>query len=157
MSIEKRAWFSAEEIIQKYWEHKEKNMEKKDKPRLAEVLGVDENAPIRVVGGGYDTVPFTIADVTVSDGRLMAGAVTYAIIHPESIIRATRLTETELERCRVCGAKYLARGKTSHEVFMYEKKPDEVAEGSYGGGGYIGSVICRLFPSVHPGDLIEVP
>ena len=160
---------------------KEANMEKKDKPavakdinvpskpakpRLAEVLGVEVGQKWRVVcpEEGINSVEVWLNE----KGRLIGlngvvGSILLcaAINHPESIIRAPRLTGAELERCRVYRAKWVSRDKNCDDgtVDVWSERP------LYGEDMYNqteeGSLIATihdptLFPSVHPGDCICV-
>lgn len=135
------------------------------KPRLAEVLGVDVNERCRLpVNGGTLTFWVTETGCFETDPPQQVGS-TYllldAINHPESIIRAPRLTEAELERCRPYGAKWVSRDKSGIDwtVNLWREKP------MYGEEIYNqteeGSLIAtihdpNLFPSVRPGGLVEV-
>lgn len=75
----------------------------------------------------------------------------------------TRLTETEMERCRVMGSKYLTRNGDKEFVHMWGTRPEKCTYGcvAYYITGYskarcLGVVDSDLFPSVNPGDCICV-
>lgn len=84
----------------------------------------------------------------------------YAINHPESIIRAPRLTEAELERCRVYNAKYITRDLNAYlgipRVYLWKNMPERDVNGDYNSDGFIAGVDADYFPSVKPGDCICV-
>ena len=143
-------------------------MEQKDKPRLAEVLGVKVGQKWRVVcpEEGIDS-----AEVCLNDkghlidvyGVVSSVILCAAINHPESIIRSLPLTEQELELCRVFEAKYLTRNANSRFISMWDARPSENEGGM---GKYytidnceaweIASIDAKFFPSIEPGDCICV-
>ena len=143
-------------------------MEQKDKPQLAEVLGVKVGQKWRVVcpEEGIDS-----AEVCLNDkghlidvyGVVSSVILCAAINHPESIIRSLPLTEQELELCRVFKVKYLTRNVNSWCVHMWNTRPSENEGGM---GKYyaidireeseIGAVDAKFFPSIEPGDCICV-
>ena len=109
-------------------------MEQNDKPRLAEVLGINVGVKFRVLScpgvvfwltddGYYETEPPRA--IRSSYGILDA------INHPESIIRAPRLTEEELERCRVYGAKWVSRNDFGSYIDLWDKQPNKNKDGVY--------------------------
>lgn len=66
-----------------------------------------------------------------------------------------RLTERELEICRLLGAKWLSRDDKENSIDLWKDAP-EYFEGNYIDGGMIGFVPSDCFPSVKPGDCICV-
>ena len=143
-------------------EEKENGMDKKDKPRLAEVLGVEVGEHFRVGDVGCD---FWIeADgwprSELFDRNTSSKWVVNAINHPESIVRGPRLTEPEIAIMRAVGAKWVSRDKGFDDVFLWLDKPEvsEDNEGYYLSsklGNCITSIRVRLFPSVKPGECLE--
>lgn len=133
------------------------------KPRLAEILGVEVGERFRIGDIGCD---FWIdADgwprSELFDENASAKWVAYAINHPEKIIRIPRLTEAEIERCRVYGARYVSRGEdTKSVVRLFEDMPKEDMPKSDSGiltsDSIIALVVADRFPSVKPGDCIYV-
>ena len=132
------------------------------KPRLAEMLGVEVGEKFKVLRNGleYDCV-------VGQDGapKGTAWEVIYAINHPESIIRAPRLTEAELAICKAVGVKWVSKNKYgARRVTLWDEKPifDEgmfsIPEDDEHSVtiGVIGRISDVLFPSVKPGDCIEV-
>ncbi len=88
--------------------------ESSDKPRLAEVLGVEVGQKWRVVcpEEDIDSVEVWLNEKGHLIGEtLVAGSVILcaAINHPESIIRAPRLTEPEIAIMRAVGARWASR------------------------------------------------
>lgn len=124
------------------------------KPRLAEVLGVEVGQKFMFQGRRlWIDEQGLMHDY---NGYVSGNTVCDAINHPESIIRAPRLTDVEMERCRVYGVKYLARDKGSAYVTLHAGKPTVIIPGYYGEESYIGHVDATLYPSVKPGDCICV-
>ena len=120
-----------------YMETKEDNMNKQDKPRLAEVLGVEVGQKWRVVCPEEDinSVEVWLNEKGHLIGEtLVAGSVILcaAINHPESIIRAPRLTEPEIAIMRAVGAKWVSRDDNCDDgsVDLWGAKP------LYGDGMY---------------------
>ena len=140
-------------------------MEKKDKFNLAEVLGVeeDERWTYPTVFGLF-RVHNGVREHYTDDNKWIPSDDEVGLVkmlnHPESIIHCSPLTEEERERCRVCGAKWIAKDKDSAWVSLYSKKPTAVDTGYYigyyDGMKYIGTLHESLFPSVHNGDCICV-
>lgn len=133
-----------------------------EKPRLCEVLGVDvgERFYLRDPKGDLDRVEVYIDDV----GRLRQPGngswpigfswLIEAINHPDRIERIPRLTPEEVQRCRVFGAKWVSRDGDGERVDLWEGKPEKA------GGVWMGARIAnswnRFFPSVQPGQLVQV-
>lgn len=133
-------------------------MDKQDKPRIAEVLGVEVGERFRIVGGDFDTVEFYIQE----DGEpstYVHAALPYAINHPESIIRTPRLTEPEIAIMRAVGARWVSRDPRSEsQVELYSEKPEYRADGEFvpQSGKKCVAIIydAERFPSVKPGECI---
>ncbi len=133
----------------------------KDKPRLAEVLGIETGEHIEVKGyvGEFWVDPDGLP-MAIEGSSSWVAAILEAINHPESIIRTKRLTEAELERCRVYGAKWVSRDNYMARFELWRTKP-EYKNGIYysqaNKGGLIAAIFDdSLFQSVRPGDCIEV-
>ena len=144
--------------------------EKPAKPRLAEILGVEEDekwdypglyGPYRIHNG--------IREALSSSGTWYncgnEESLTEIINHPEKIIRSPRLTEAELAICKAVGAKWVSKNKYgARRVTLWDAKPifDEgmfsIPEDDEHSVtiGVIGRISDVLFPSVKPGDCIEV-
>ena len=159
--IDEAALLMGYEVI----DEKEAKMEKKDKPRLAEVLGVEVGARFRIKGEAstYFLDKEGIMRFDSTHEKSVSGIYT-AINHPESIIRAPRLTEPELAICKAVGAKWVSRDQQepglddeSH-VVLWWGKPSLSDCGVYANlsGDDTGTLPASLFPSVHPGDCICV-
>lgn len=144
-------------------EQKEDDMDKQDKPRLAEVLGVDIGERFAFRDGDKE-LPGLYVD---SDGYIWGNGYCVSnfvlcslINHPESIIRAPRLTEPEIAIMRAVGAKWVSRDERINGFCdLWENKPS-VCEGLYANRDKetvpLASVKSRLFPTVKPGDCVEV-
>ena len=145
----------------------EAQMEKMDKPRICEVLGVEVGEEFRVVGNGYNTEPMKVfADGTVrfcgKEYEVGDYAICYAINHPEAIIRKPRFTQEEVAVLRTlyaAGARYLARG--DKHLRWYAHKPYQRAEddkwdmrGDW--GTMSGRLPVKLFPSLRPGMSVRL-
>ena len=142
---------------------------KPDKPRLAEALGVEVGQKWRVVCPEEDinSVEVWLNEKGHLIGEtLVAGSVILcaAINHPESIIRAPRLTEPEIAIMRAVGAKWVSRNINNGvdcvvncaAVYLWKEKPSSSIGLYFADGGPIATVNDPdLFPSVKPGDLIE--
>ena len=89
---------------------------------------------------------------------LVAGSVILcaAINHPESIIRAPRLTETEINIMRSMGTKWasLSRNAKNERVILWQDKPEKSKNGIFYGAISIAYLNTALFPSVKPGECI---
>lgn len=84
--------------------------------------------------------------------------ISYAINHPESIIRAPRLTDPEIAIMRAVGAKWVSRNENTRlyvRVTLWAEKPEKSEKGVFYGDGSLACVNTELFPSVHPGDCIS--
>ena len=147
----------------------ENNMEKKDKPRLAEVLGVEVGEKFRVYGAAGEFWVESDGGVKTSWAKLvnppMTTYILYAINHPESIIRAPRLTEAELRIMQDCGARWVSRSGSSATddckyVKLWEAKPQKNSFGKWEEtihlDAHLTVIDARKFPSVQFGDCICV-
>ena len=135
-----------------------------EKPRLAEVLGVEEDEEW--------TFPGRKETFRVHDGYLESKTVNLPwskysywqicdiINHPESIIRAPRLTDAEIAIMRAVGAKWVSWDTEGNvRVDLWDVKPFKAFNEIYVAQGVdpIARVKVELFPSVKPGDCVEVP
>lgn len=150
-------------------ETKESNIGKQDKPRLAEVLGVEKGQKFRVDGFKSNRGEYIFFEITDDGfdyepkGATEIGhayALIDAINHPESIIRAPRLTEAELAICKAAGAKWVTRPISigfgfDFKVFLWREKPQYLA-GDNVEQSWVAAVSTEIFKSVHPGDCINV-
>lgn len=131
------------------------------KPRLAEVLGVDVNERFQVNEITLYVDWMGVMRVNDKNGTVSQNAIYTAINHPESIIRAPRLTEAERIFLQgIPGVKWVSRDVNADDgyVDLWGAKP-ELIEGCYNGPqgiGVIGRISSGLCISVHPGDCIEV-
>ena len=131
----------------------------KQKPRLAEVLGVEVGEHFRVGDVGCD---FWIeADgwprSELFDRNTSSKWVVNAINHPESIIRAPRLTESEIAIMRAVGAKWVSLDTSSMDeaVALWSDKPENDESGDFCSPlSVIAIVTAARFPSVKPGECI---
>lgn len=132
-----------------------------EKPRLCEVLGVDVGERFRVNDGEGGAHPVFYIDnygglCKAETDSLNIGIfwLTLIINHPEKIVRVPRLTPEEVQRCRVFGAKWVSRDGDGERVDLWEGKPEKA------GGVWMGARIAnswnRFFPSVQPGQLVQV-
>ena len=136
-----------------------------DKPRLAEVLGVEVGERFGIEEFGGNELIFYLDRYGVlrwaDDNGTSDTAIYTAINHPESIIRAPRLTEPEIAIMRALGAKWVSRDKGFDDVYLWSDKPkvSKDYEEYYipsNPGDCISSTQARLFPSVKSGDCIEL-
>ncbi len=142
----------------------EKDVKVPGKPRLADVLGVKVRQKWRVVcpEENIDSVEVWLNEKGHLIGEtLVAGSVILcaAINHPESIIRAPRLTEPEIAIMRAVGAKWVSRDEGFDDVFLWSDRPrrSDDNKGYYLSsklGDRITSIRAQLFPSVKPGECI---
>lgn len=139
--------------------------DKPAKPRLAEILGVEVGERFNIDGyfqNGNTRVAFWVTekgcyetDPPKTDNS--SYALLDAINHPESIIRAPRLTEAELAICKAVGAKWVSKDeRISQDINLWESKPKKDEIGTFS-GQWFGRIHGALFPSVRPGDCLEVP
>ena len=141
-------------------------MNESKKPRLAEVLGVEveEKFYVKSYKNGLNSVNHLIDEygdfvkensASFGDAALLC----FAINHPESIIRAPRLTEPELAICKAVGAKWVSRdGNSVNRVELWTARPEQSGNCICAGteDEFIARFNCTLFPSVNKGDCIEV-
>lgn len=141
-------------------------MNKQDKPRLAEVLGVEVDEEFTVVcrEEGINSRPVKITakgDFCGTGPNPVVGNMILccAINHPESIIRAPRLTEPENAIMRAVGAKWVTHPADGGAwVHLWNGEP-KLSDGHFTGYNETLCVACieyGLFPSVHPGECIEL-
>ncbi len=133
-----------------------------DKPRLAEILGVEVEQRFHIKG---ETGYFTIDDDGVmwsSYTNLPSTSGIYvAIRDPASILRG--LTEKEVEICEALDARWATKKTDALYVELWRKKPIERFDESGNvdfvtkSGNYpVAGVRADLFPSVGEGECIEV-
>ena len=133
---------------------------KHDKPRLAEVLGVDIGERFAFRDGDKE-LPGLYVD---SDGYIWGNGYCVSnfvlcslINHPESIIRAPRLTEPEIAIMRAVGAKWVSLDTSSMDeaVALWSDKPENDESGDFCSPlSVIAIVTAARFPSVKPGECI---
>lgn len=146
--------------------YKEDEVNKPDKPRLCEILGVEAGERFRVKG--YDGVLSMNTDGTfnVLEGE-QTGASRYllmALEDPSRVIHQKRLTEKEFAICKAVGAKYVSKDSsneyTDDTIDLWAGKPhlDEfkVFYSSDFDEDWLGKLREDLFPSVEHGDCLEV-
>ena len=133
----------------------EKTGDSPARPRLAEVLGVEVGKKFRILRSGIE-----FECVIGENGMPLKNMweALYAINHPESIIRAPRLTEPEIAIMRDCGAKWVSRDDDLDDgrVDLWENKPifDRGAFISGDGNPPVARALCKLFETMKPGDCI---
>lgn len=135
-----------------------------DMPRLCQVLGVAVGERFKVRD---DMEQKLLGMLSVTEcGTLVAYgglapvdaiyALTQAINHPEKIIRVPRLTPEEVQRCRAFGAKWISCDADDCQVWLWEERPELKPNGVWDGGTSCAQAWARFFPSVQPGQLIQV-
>lgn len=135
------------------------------KPRLAEVLGVEED---KIWFCESSNLMYRIHDAVVEfrtnkseqwEMCLHTPFIFDIINHPESIIRAPRMTEAELAICKAVGAKWVSRGAFgTKSVVLWDEKPECFDDGTFGSTD-TAHKLARMytgFESVHPGECICV-
>ena len=144
-----------------------------DKPKICEVLGVEvgEEFTFPYPNRTYDRVfvkengqVWERVDRTGNTHKLGGAAVCWLINNAESIRKYPLLTEKELAICRELNVNWISMDSPLRgNVSLWNAKPDK-EEHSVNGviydglfDTYIGTLSQRLFPSLHPGDCIEVP
>lgn len=135
-------------------------MGKQDKPRLAEVLGVEVDEKFCIKTNTGIKVDYHVG----SGGLLRRGIemvqgdiVCWVINHPETIIRAPRLTEPEMAIMRAVGARWVSFDNTSIDetVMLWSDKPEKDGNGDFSSPiSILATVTAELFPSVKPGECI---
>ncbi len=132
-------------------------MSDEKKPRLAEVLGVDVGERFKM--GCFPELVYITEDgdlVSTGSGAICSKWMTDAINHPESIIRAPRLTEAEMAICKAVGARWVTRNDTlCSDVYLWAEKPEKRDNVYSGEATNLAIVRDELFPSVESGDCIE--
>ncbi len=136
-----------------------------DKPRLCQVLGVDVGERFKVLVGDKEQELLGLFWVS-RNGRFFASrdfalmdtlfALCEAINHPEKIERIPHLTEKEREICLLLGAKWVSRDVDGDLVRLWENKPKERDNGLWDYGTRCAWIRVKCFPSVRPGQLIQV-
>ncbi len=139
-------------------------MEMKDKPRLAEILGVEVRQKFAI--DGFDIIGECWIDedgfiINNGNGLVPAAVLARIINTPELINRAVNLTPAELAICRALGARWVSRDNsdcTDEWVDVWSARPER--KGTVWDAGHedhLAAVKVGLFPSLRPGDLAEVP
>lgn len=148
----------------------EGKMEKENKPRLAEVLGVEvgERFTNEELTGKYrryfwiDEYGEPRPSDSFDEHTDSMFWILRSINHPESIIRAPRLTEPEIAIMRAVGAKWVSLDDTEsiEYVYLWDYKPifsDTNCEFGWDNGRpSVAQVLKSLFPSVEPGDCLSI-
>ncbi|WP_298069976.1 hypothetical protein [uncultured Mailhella sp.] len=132
--------------------------DKPGKPRLAEVLGVEVGERFRMTKFSETVDCWVDTDGWMhhKNGLVRPEYVIDAINHPESIIRAPRLTEAELERCRVYGAKWVSKDPVKNTVNLWREKPELTVGDIFTSlRGPEATANDYLFPSVRCGCCIQ--
>ena len=156
-SIEDKLCEEIEEIVQQ---------KKSNKPRICEILGVEVGEEFEINADGSHNVTYYIDENGV---MLMKGEVPHvsssgvfsAINHPEKIIRKPRFTDNEIAIFRATGAKWVSRDSNPircyWDVYFWAKQPTE-KNGFFDGDDDInlGHLVASIFPSIRPGDCINV-
>lgn len=139
------------------------NMKKISKPRLAELLGVEVGEKFQVKGVDTKDFAFFVDAEGImrwTDDGMISDLIIYTIInHPERIVRLPRLTEPEIVIMRAFGAKCVSRADISTSVaLLWDTKPRKYPDGVYRACWFkpIATVDSRFFPSVKPGDCVEL-
>ena len=135
-----------------------------DKPRLCAVLGVEVGERFRVpieeqaepigpfwVSSGGGLIHHSDLDTVDVLCALIA-----AINHPEKIMRVPRLTDKERDICRLLGAKWVSRAVGSDLVKLWKTEPEPMPGGYWDNGEFCAMIFSTHFPSVQPGQLIQV-
>lgn len=156
-----------------WWYVMEEDMEQvgEKKPRICEVLCVDVGERFKVLDEekslSSSNIWFNDNGVLCCDGHLILPQYVYtihAINHPESIVKRTKLTQDELEICKLIGAKYITMNEYPYEVKrvdFWNGLPELYMEGgrykSYRGTESVENisfVYPDKMPSIRPGDCI---
>lgn len=133
------------------------------KPRLAKILGVEVGEKFKIQeNGGLSTFEVTADGYFKTDPPNQVGS-TYllldAINRPEIIIHQPSLTPGELAICKTIGANWVSREGDPDKalpIFLWDEKPTNV-NGKYATGvGSLARVSVQFFPSLKPGDCINV-
>lgn len=138
-------------------------MEKKDKPRICEVLGVEVEERFKSHGYSGTYHVHKSGHVLQENGEWIAAwALADLINNPEKVIKKQCLTDSEIAILRaIPGAKWLSLCRNSKfpRIQLWERKPIDLY-GVYQPSGTDGESIAIMrvdcFPSVKPGDLINV-
>lgn len=137
------------------------------KPRLAEILGVEVGERFLLQREDGTKVQFWVTESGqyATNPPMMNGSsymMIDAINNPALVIKPPKLTKPELAICKAVGAKWVTLDSTPSDVCLWKHKPvntdpiGNVKWGSISGSGVIACIGKSLFPSVHPGDCIEV-
>ena len=137
--------------------------DKPAKPRLAVLWNVEVGEPFTIVHEGREFTDLTLSQEGYVFGDVPVYVIFDAINDPARVHKQVRLTEQELELCRMFEVKYLTRNVNSWCVHMWHTRPSE-NEGGMGKyyaidireASEIGAVDARFFPSIEPGDCICV-
>lgn len=141
------------------------------KPRLAKILGVEvmepfafdyPNRPYKSAYIDYDGIMRTAVGKSVS--KIGGEAVCWLINHPEALRKLPKLSEMELAICKALCAKWVSMDIYDNVdiVTLWSVKPfclDDEKTFFYADDintKLIATVKRRMFPSVRPGDCIEV-
>ena len=137
---------------------KENDMDKQDKPRLADVLGVEVGEHIRI--GDYPGEYWINEDgwYAYAGNDVAFDAIIYAINHPESVIREQRLTEPEIAIMKATGTKWASLNAGAAYVDLWEDGPylATTDQRYYSRNGVIARVHSTRMPSVGPGGCLRL-
>lgn len=126
---------------------REEPMEKKDKPRICDVLGVEVGEPFKIKG--YNGEYHINDEGVLKWGRRTSDDAIYeAINHPDRIIRKPRFTEEEVE-----DAKNIMRFfQTAYSIERYKDSTLGVRSREQ----FLMNITNSLFPSLRPGQAVRV-
>ncbi len=130
--------------------------DKPDKPRLAEVLGVEVDKKFRISGSSdrFWVDKYGVANAEKMGDEDAAVWVMFAINHPNNIVRSC-LTEAELAICKAVGAKWVSRDNGLSVAVLWMDKP-HLTDSGYEGGTVAAEIYGKHFLCVRPGDCICV-
>lgn len=142
------------------------------KPHLAEILGVEVGEqftfdyPNRQYRSAYiseDGIMWTVSPDGVQKNKIGATAMCWLINHLDSLKRLPKLNEQEIAICKAVGATWVSRDEGDTEfVRAWNVKPaayciDKTVYMANISPYKVVRLDASLFPSVKPGDCIEVP
>ena len=125
-------------------------------PRICDVLGVEQGEKFCITYTSHATKITRICridengDVVSAEGRLPAEALCQIVNHPERIAKTVSLSDMEIEAIKAIKnlfptAEYIERIKNSNIVGIGNSE-----------NGWIADINNALFPSLKPGDYIDI-
>lgn len=124
-------------------------------PNLCALFGVDVDEKFKVDG---QTVSIDKEGRVMPDTLEVHRAVLRGLEDPSLVEPMPQLSFTELDICGALGAHWVTHDKEACNVTLWTERPSPYGGGFIGNGKgiFLGCIVDTLFPTVKPGDCIEI-